>query len=300
MGREDLAYAIREALAQDPEIRSPRLRVSWLEDAIVLSGEVDNLEVKNHAEQVARRLAPQFNIDNSLTVAMNRPRSDLELTRLAQEVLAADPDIPQDLGVKVENGIALIMGSSQDLASIQRAEHLLAKLPGIRGVHRQATHLDRILIADTAYDLDDQSVLDEIAKRLGKLDPPLDRRVTVRVNNGVAHLYGEVLSSCDRIKAEREAYRVPTIRRVFNRLDVYDGTITPDENAQAHIRARIGKPCDDATTGYIGVMVEGNTAYLYGVAEKPEGRDQAEHLARKEPGIQFVVNDIKVMDRQKA
>lgn len=66
------------------------------------------------------------------------------------------------------------------------------------------------------------------------------------------------------------------------------------------IRNKLGKKGDDATTGYIGVMVEDDTAFLFGFADYPEGKEQAGKLARETPGIRNVVNDIQMQDKQKA
>ncbi|MGE5707954.1 MAG: BON domain-containing protein [Bacteroidota bacterium] len=302
MAKQDLEHALREALNHDPSIETTRLRITLLEDTVALEGEVSNLHAKARAGAIALALVPFLQVDNSLVVAVNRPPHDSELTRLAQEALAKDPMLTKDLGVRVHDGIASLVGTAETLEEVMRASDILAHIPGIRSIHREAGLREKVRVPETDafYDVDDQSIISAIALRVGKLEDTLPRRITIRADNGTVFLYGMVPTGCDRLRIEREAFRVAGVHRVHNNLETLDGTTGGNEALERMIRDKLGKKGDDATTGYIGVMVEDDTAFLFGFADYPEGKEQAGKIARETPGIRNVVNDIQMQDKQKA
>ncbi|HEY9765834.1 MAG TPA: BON domain-containing protein [Chroococcales cyanobacterium] len=302
MSRQELEYTLKEAFMSDPDVGTARITITMIEGDILLEGEVDNLHAKARAGAIARSLAKNCHIDNSLTVAANRPPTDAELTKLAQEALAADPRFTKELGVRVLNGIATMLGVAPTMEVLLEAEDLVARLPGIARIHRDVRFTDSVDVGalDTTYHLDDQSIIDEVAKHLVSIEPGIQERVTVRSERGTVYLSGYVLNGCDRLKVVRAAYQARGVHRVHNDLVALDGTTGGNEALETKIRALIGKPCDDATTGYIGVQVVDDTAFLFGTAEKPEGVEEAGRLAASVEGIRHVVNEIEPMDRQKA
>ncbi|HBN09798.1 MAG TPA: hypothetical protein DD435_14475 [Cyanobacteria bacterium UBA8530] len=302
MSRQELEYTLREAFMSDPDVGTARINITMIEGDILLEGEVDNLHAKARAGAIARALAKDCKIDNSLTVAANRPASDSELTRMAQEALAADPRFTKELGVRVQNGIATLVGVAPTLEMLLEAEDLVSRIPGIARIHRDVRYTEAVDVGalDTTYHLDDQSIVNDVAKHLVESDPTMQERVTVRSERGTVFLSGYVLTGCDRLKAERAAYRGRGVRRVHNDLIALDGTTGGNEALETKIRELIGKPGDDATTGFIGVQVEDGTAFLFGTAAKPEGVDEAGRLAASVEGILRVVNEIQPMDRRKA
>lgn len=77
---EVIVGQVRHALALEPGVDAPKIRISMIDAQLNLSGTLDDVEQVRLAEEVARRAAPGVPIDNALGAHIGAERSqDAEL-----------------------------------------------------------------------------------------------------------------------------------------------------------------------------------------------------------------------------
>lgn len=289
---DDLRQALLDAYAHMPEIGSMSIHVTFLEDAVALTGEVASLQAKEEAENLARQIVPGLAIDNSLVITGNRPADDAELTTRAQQALLDDG---LEAGVEVRDGIALLRGNAGSLDARNRAHRVVARIPGIREVQdaRAATALPRELGPD------DIRLTNAVEERLANaMATPRADEIRARTQDGKVTLDGWVKSAEEAILAERLAQEVPGVRSVESRLVSTDGATGGDEALNQEIRRLLGKRGDMLSPVDVLSAVVKQEAFLWGEVDTPEQRLAAEALAQEVPGIVRVTNYLQVVNRR--
>lgn len=312
---DDLRQALLDAFARDPAVGSPGITVTFLEDAVALSGEVSSLRAKEEAENLARQIVPGLTIDNSLVITGNRPGNDQELTACAEAALF---DAGLDLGVRVQNGIAHLQGSVESLDMRQRAERLVSGVPGIRGVLAEdAVIMGRQqIVVEPEYrqmgkfrippegpqvvvGRDDITITNEIEERLAtEMEVPRADEIHVYTHNGTVSLDGWVKTAEEAAQARLLAQRVSGVKSVENRLVAMDGSTGGDEALNQELRRIFGKKGDEVSPVDVLSVVVKQVAYLWGQVDTPEQRIKAEQLAQTVPGITRVINNLQVVTRR--
>ncbi|HEY9856117.1 MAG TPA: BON domain-containing protein [Stenomitos sp.] len=309
-GQEDVANVLRDAFAKDPKIRADRITITMLEDTIALAGEVQSLAEKDEATFLARQIAPQFEIDNGLTVAGNRLPTDAELSRKAEELLRQE-GLPDSLGVRVQRGEATLVGSAESLAVRDRAARVVGQVPGIRAVHvenvtpfrqevvesigpeRSTVHGKVQTVGSGTPIVVDRDVADLVSaieqKLATELQPPRADEIRVTAKNGVVRLTGFVKTAQERVRAEILARSVPGVTEVLNVLVSQDGSAGCDEALGAEVRRRLAE-VPHLSPATIKVFVVGDTAYLQGEVDIPEQAMEAKRVVARVPGIAHVDN----------
>lgn len=292
-GQEDVANVLREAFAKDPKIKAERISITMLApDTIALSGEVSTLAEKEEASFLARQIAPQFDIDNSLTVAGNRLPTDAELQARAEAALRQE-GIPVSLGVRVTRGAATLVGDVASLDLRDRARRLVAQVPGIREVHVEGVTPHRQQIVETFGPGEnlvvDRSASDLVSEIEEKLGAELRRADEIRVvaKGGVVTLTGFVKGAAERVQAEILARSVAGVTEVRNLVVSQDGSAGCNEALAAEIRRALGG-VTHLSPANIKVFVVEDYAYLQGDVDYPEQAMEAKRLAQGVPGIAHV------------
>lgn len=306
-GQEDVANVLREAFAKDPKIRAERIGITMLPpDTIALSGEVQTLAEKEEASFLARQIAPQFDIDNSLTVAGNRLPKDTELQAAAEALLRRE-GVPESLGVQVKHGAATLVGDVASLDWRDRARRLVGQVPGIREVHVEGVtpHRQQIVeaigperstvhgrvekVGEGTPILVDRSASDLVSEIEQKLGAELHRAGEIRVvaKGGVVSLTGFVKSAEERVRAEILARSVPGVTEVRNLVVSQDGSAGCNEALGAEIRRKL-TAVPHLSPANIKVFVVDDYAYLQGDVDYPEQAMEAKRVAAGVPGIAHV------------
>ena len=316
---EPIARALREALMRNPVVNGARIRISMLRPGFVaLEGEVSSLAQKEAASIVCRGIMPGCEVDNGLTISVNRPEADVELTRLANEELEKQV-LPRTVGVKVDGGVAWLMGSAESRAVANQAHGAVARVPGIREVRdeRLAIYSGQVVEAigperaevggkvvnvspgtEIEVPIDDAALANQIVQVFTALmAPEHGEPVSVSVEDATARLFGVVRTRAESALAERLARAVPGVRRVVNRVFSTDGSTGGDDAKAAQIRHALGNPADHASPVDIKVFVVEDEAYLFGSIDFPEQGQQAEAIACQVPGIVHVHNGLVPSER---
>lgn len=300
----DVIAAVETALAKLPRTSADRIRVTFLDpDTIALAGEVGTLAEKEELGRRAAEAAPGFKVDNSLTVAVNRPADDTTLASRAAELLVRER-IP-GIGVEVRQGVAILCGAALSVADVEHARRVVGQVPGIADVRtdhvdvatEQVTETVGALVppgkpgmppapdSEIVADLDEAAIVNAIQARLAEQLPPgRAEEITVQARHRTVFLKGFVRTAQERARAEEIARSVPGSSRIVNLLVSQDGSAGRDERIEAAIRHRLGRLDDHASPVDIKVFCQKDEIFLFGQADFPEQVDQAIALAREVVG----------------
>lgn len=312
---DDLRQALLDAYARDPKIGSPSINVTFLEDAVALTGEVASLRAKEEAEHLTRQMVPGLSIDNSLVITNNRPENDQTLTQQAQAALDA---AGLNLGVRVLRGLAHLQGSPDSLAVRNEAHRVVAGVPGIRDIRDEEATIkgQQQVEVEPAYrqegkfrvppeapqvvvGRDDLTITNAIEERLANdMTVPRADEIRVWTHNGTVTLDGWVKTMDEAAQAVHLAERVSGVKSVQNRLISLDGSTGGDEALNQEIRRAMGIKGDEVSPVDVLSAVVQQVAYLWGDVDTPEQRLKAEELAKAVPGISKVVNHLRVVTRR--
>ncbi|MNR78806.1 Osmotically-inducible protein Y precursor [compost metagenome] len=311
---DDLRQALLDAYAREPKVGSPNIKVTFLEDAVALTGEVSSLQAKEEAENLTRQIVPGLAIDNGLVITNNRPGDDQQLTQCAQQALF---DAALDVGVKVLHGIAHLQGNVESLSTRDQAHHVVAKIPGIRSVRDEEAVImgQQQVEVEPAYrqegkfrvpseapqvvvGRDDITITNAIEELLATaMEVPRADEIHVWTHNGTVTLDGWVKTAEEAAQARLLAQRVSGVKSVQNRLVALDGSTGGDEALNQEVRRVFGAKDEVSPVDVLSVVVK-QVAYLWGQVDTPEQRIKAEQLAQTVPGVLRVINNVQVVTRR--
>ncbi len=294
----DVLQSVENAIGEAPRASGSRVAVTFIPpDIVALAGQVASLAEVEQIGRLATQAAGGYHIDNSLTVGVNRPDSDAELAREAQERLAHAGF--STVGVQVRDGIALLRGTATSLGVADRARAVVSEVMGIKAIRSDhlAVAREQVAGADIPADIDEATIADGVEDLLVGLLPPAGGRIEIRVTHRTVVLGGMVPSDLERTEAERLAREVPGVAHVINMLECQDGTAGWNERLAAEIRHRLGQPHDHASPVDIKVFVVRGAVYLFGTADFPEQVDQARDIVREVAGDVAVYSEVVVSSR---
>lgn len=261
------------------------IKVETRNGEVILSGIVDVLAEKWAAAEVAARIPGVVEIDNSITVAIDRQLDDNEISELIQEKLCADPrmDLHQ-LTATVKDGVVYLEGNVGTLAEEQLAKDISAKTRGVKEVisYLSAGHGD--------FDLDDATVVNAVETALAGSAEVSVRDIKSSCRNGVVILTGTVDNIEQVETAQRIAAQVPGVRKIKNHLESLHGSGNRDFVLTNEIRDAMG----DNGLGGVKCFVVDGTVFLDGAVGIPEQKEMAEEIAGGFEGIIAISNDIQI------
>lgn len=245
MAQESLAERIQQQLAE--QARITHVVVAGDQGGLILSGRVESDEQRQHAEQIAARLAPEARIENDLEVEVVLPYgSEGKNVSLADD---EDVDIPESEAGFEKEGISLEPGLTSEpletdainvvdpdvVTDTEPVEPEPAYFPptdpvltiGDHGILEVAGGFEASSLEDTAADRSaednqpgDEALADAIRRELREDASTTDLPVDVVVERGVAVLRGIVSDVEDAENAEEVASRVPGVLEVIDEMNV--------------------------------------------------------------------------------
>ncbi|NEP41952.1 MAG: OmpA family protein, partial [Okeania sp. SIO2H7] len=123
-----------EALADRPSLAVYRLKVEVEEGAIALSGKLPNQRLRQEAEEIAKKAAPNLQLDNKI-VAVEVPVDPEQVTMAVERVTGALNQI-RGLSVVTEyaEGKVTLEGTVTDMAQSEIIVRELEQIPGVKSV----------------------------------------------------------------------------------------------------------------------------------------------------------------------
>ncbi|MGE3561472.1 MAG: BON domain-containing protein [Nitrospira sp.] len=212
---DEIARAVKDAVLQDPRIRSLNPAVQVRAGAVILTGSVSNLAAKRAAEENARHTVGVRTVTNRLEVERQEDTSDQMIAGRVRYRLSDHPVIDRDaITVSVRNGVVSLNGAVDNPIAQRTAEELAE---GVAGVVEVINDLEVKVLQLGRSDDDLRSA---ITSQLW-WSPFVDEdRVWVDVRHGVVTLTGTVETLWEKKFAEDNA-REAGARVVQNDLRVH-------------------------------------------------------------------------------
>ncbi|WZL72414.1 BON domain-containing protein [Clostridiaceae bacterium 35-E11] len=179
-----------------------------------MSGVVDVLAEKYMAEKIAKNIEGVQKVENKITVAMDSNITDKHMEKEVIHKLRSNHNNDQLLGVsvKVEDGVANLIGSANTLQDAHRAMSIASEVRGIKDV------VNNIHIS-TAGRYDDAVLNSYVTQALSTTDLSY-KDIAHSVTGGKLTLSGYVNSSYEMELAKEIAMGVEGIQKVISQLKI--------------------------------------------------------------------------------
>jgi len=229
---------VKAAFENEPRINphKDRIRLEHRDGMLTLDGEVSDIVVKRLAPRLAESVPGVTKVENRLQIAPAEPRGDGAILDSLRRFVLSEPvfrnctilvtekgetltlrSITDEsagwLELSAQDGVLTLQGELISLSHMRMAELLAWWIPGCRDV------VNRIKVVPAEEDTDAE-VTD--AMRLGLEKDPLVQadQISVRSRDKVVTLDGYVRTEEERRMAERDAWYLPGVRDVINRIGV--------------------------------------------------------------------------------
>lgn len=291
----DITLAVETELILEDAVPSHKIDVSTDNGIVTLSGSVDTyyakLEAEDAAESVKGVLAVINNIDVEPLVRM-----DSQIRGDIISALAVDPVTESfEVDVSVENGVVTLTGEVDSYSEKQVAEEVAQGVKGVIDVKNMLTY-------DLVSDRRDADIKADVEYRL-RSDASIDAGlITTTVDDGEVRLSGSVGSAAEKSEAESEAWMVPGVSSVANRLDVkwwldggtaeWEDGWTDADTKRAIESALLTNP--RVKSFNVVTTVDDGVATLTGTVDNLLARRAAEEEAEDTLGVWRVKNYLRV------
>lgn len=214
-------------------------------------------------------------------------KTDEQLKKDVTAELQWDPSIHADhVGVAVKNGVVTLTGHLETFLEKATIEKAVARVQGVKAI---AVEMDVRL--DPGHKRSDTDIAAAIESAFMWHTQIPDDRIQVKVEKGIVTLTGEVDWDYQRKNAENVARPVIGVVSVSNHITLKVAT-TPS-NVSARIREAFLRHAEREAKD-VDVLISGATVTLRGSVDSYAERVAASTAAWSAPGINKVVNEIKV------
>ena len=282
-------------LILEDAVPSHKIDVTTNNGIVTLSGSVDSYYAKLEAEDVAESVKGVFAVINNIDV---KPfvRLDSQIRGDVISALVADPVTESfEITVTVDAGIVTLSGQVDSYTEKSVAEEVAQGVKGVIDVKNELTY-------DFIADRTDIDIKEDIKYRL-RSDASIDSGlITVKVNDGKVTLGGSVGSAAEKGGAATEAWIIPGVQSVNNKIDVKwwldggmadwgDGWADVDMT-QAIENALVTNP--RVKSFNVITTVDDGVATLTGTVDNLQAKRAAEEEAQDTLGVWRVKNYLRV------
>lgn len=277
--QEEITLLLQEKMRLSSEDINVEVRGGNVE----LSGIIDVLAEKQLAEKLIRQNPRVKYIDNSLTVALDNPVEDKEISA---EVEAKFKQYGVDLGhvgVTTRGGVVHLRGRTASLAEEEAAILAAATVYGVRAV-------DSVLEVDEAYNQDDATIANLIEDAFVRSEHIKAADIFTRSKGGIVTLIGWVDNPEMAELAHQLAAQVDGVRGVRNKLNIRRPAHDADVSATQALRSLLSS----AGLSNVKVFVVDGIAFLTGWVASPNQSREAEEVIQGAKIVNGLSNGIIV------
>lgn len=203
---------IKDQLEEKMQASAMDINVICKDGMVHIFGMVDVLSEKKLAECIARNINGVRGIENKITVAMDSNITDKHMQKELESRLraAAHGEDLAGVGVKVQDGVANLMGTTNNLMQAHEAMSLASQVRGIKDV------VNNIHVA-TSGEYDDAIINSRITQALSTTQLSY-QDIAHTVSKGQVILNGWVNDRHEMETAKEIAMGVEGVRKIINRL----------------------------------------------------------------------------------
>ncbi len=200
---------IKDQLEEEMQGSAMDINVTCRDASVQLSGIVDVLSEKKFAEEVARGVKGVRRVENCITVCMDGQFTDKHIEKEIRDNLftSESKDKVGAVGIKVDDGVANLVGHAKTLKDVHLAMAIASKVRGVKDV------VNNINIT-TVGEYDDVTINNNVHQRINNND------ITCDVNHGIVRLMGYVNNRSEVEFAREVAMDVEGVRKVRNMLKI--------------------------------------------------------------------------------
>ncbi|WP_168198355.1 BON domain-containing protein [Crassaminicella thermophila] len=209
--KDDLIVdSIKDQLEEKMQASAMDINVFCKDGYVHMSGMVDVLSEKKTAESIAKDIEGVKKIENKITVAMDSNITDKHMEKEVINQLQNKKNL-LGVGVKVEDGVANLLGSANTLKDAHSAMAVASEVRGIKDV------VNNIKISNAEYD--DAQINSHVTQSLSTTNLSY-KDIAHSVNNGKLTLSGYVNSKEEMELAKEIAMGVEGVKKVINKLKI--------------------------------------------------------------------------------
>jgi len=212
LNNTQLQQAVSDELAFDPSLAAAEITIGATEGAITLAGFVPSYGQKRFATKAAQRVDGVRRVIDKIEVKLppEAKVSDPDLATRAHQTLAWSAQVPAQVKVKVEEGVATLLGELPFRFQKMAAERAVSRLQGVRNI------VNQISLKPSKTSQGAQADITKALKRLAVNG----EGVTVFAEHGKIALNGTVPNAYQRDLAEHVAWSIPGVVDVGGNLSI--------------------------------------------------------------------------------
>jgi osmotically-inducible protein OsmY len=214
-------------------------------------------------------------------------RSDMEIQRDVVDELRWEPSVrDDDVAVAVREGVVTLAGFVDSFADKWRAESVVSKVRGVKGIANEV----EVKLPSLSTRTDPALARAALDALKWDVSVPEDR-IKVKVEKGWLTLEGDVEWYYQRAAAERAVRRLTGLKGVSNALIVRVRPVMGDVKQRIKDSLQRWAQFD---ADRITVEIAGNKAILRGAVRSYAEKRDAEWAARRAPGVTEVDNRLNI------
>lgn len=209
----DLCTDVMDELKWNPSTKVEDINVTVVDGIVTLRGRVSSYAKKGAAEKAARCIGGVRAIADELEVQILGPnqRTDESIAKAALQALEWNSEIPQDLGVTVDQGWVTLQGEADSEPERRAAKRVVSEMTGVKGV----TSDIQLRAKDVSSDL--QLTIENAIKRNSFSK---EKRVSVSVIGDSVMLSGKANSFAEIERAKEAAWNAPGVKDVISEIAI--------------------------------------------------------------------------------
>lgn len=214
-------------------------------------------------------------------------KNDLEIQKDVMDEIGWEPSLnPSEIGVAVKDGIVTLSGRVDSFFKKQTAEKATKRVKGVKAIAE-----DIQIGVSPSYERSDADIAAAVINALKWHAAVQEEKISVKVENGIVRLDGEVEWEYQRKNAKTAIENLTGVISVLNLITVKPKLTT--SNIEQKISDAFKRNASiDAKK--INVNIEGNKVILTGTVRSFTEKDDAENAAWAAPGVLHVDSKLRI------